>query len=69
MISTKIMPDGRVTIPLEVRDALCLAPGDTIIFNIVGRLVTISRESIPEDPFHLFDEWAGDEDSKGYKDF
>lgn len=69
MISTKIMPDGRVTIPPEVRDALRLAPGDTIIFDIAGRSVTISRENISEDPFHQFDEWAGDEDNKGYKDF
>lgn len=63
------MPDGRVTIPIEIRNTLRLAPGDTIIFNIAGRLVTISRENDPKDTFHIFDEWAGDEDSKGYKDF
>lgn len=63
------MPDGRVTIPPEVRDALRLAPGDTIIFAIVDRSVTISRENISEDPFHLFDEWVDDKDNKGYKDF
>lgn len=68
MISTKITSDGRVTIPPEVREALRLEPGDTIIFDISGQWVTISRENISEDPFRLFDEWAGYEDSKGYKD-
>lgn len=68
MISTKIRSGGRLTIPPEVRDALRLAPGDTIIFDITGRSATIYRENIVGDPFYLFDEWKSDDDCNGYKD-
>lgn len=47
-----ILPDGTITLPPEVLEALCLAPGDTLCFRVSeGRVFLEKQWSLVE---HLF---------------
>ena len=39
----RIDADGQITIPKEVRDALCLNEGDAVLFTVDGERAVISR--------------------------
>ena len=60
---------ARVTLPKDVRDALGIEPGDSLVFSINGSNVTLARERREGDaPLACFSEWATDADRKGYAD-
>lgn len=67
MIKCKIASRGRVTIPREVRDALKLASGDTLAFEIHSHSASMAKLIDQGDPFATFKEWSGEADAKGYR--
>lgn len=67
MIQGKMTAKAQTTVPLAVRRALGLAPGDDIVWTVGpdGR-VTVSRAAPADDPFTEFSEWAGEADARAY---
>ena len=71
MITSKLTTKSQTTIPQSVRSALQLKAGDEIAYVIEGTRVTLTRvrsNSAADDPFALFDEWAGEADEAAYAD-
>lgn len=46
----KVTSKGQITIPLEIRRALGVAPGDRVIFENDGRSIQV-RAAAPSSPF------------------
>ncbi len=47
MLTTKMGPDGRVLVPVELRRELSLGPGETLVARVEDeRLILESREAI-----------------------
>ncbi len=68
MIQGRLTAKAQTTVPLAVRRALNLSPGDEIVWTVEpdGR-VTVSRAEAPtDDPFAEFEEWAGQADARAY---
>jgi antitoxin PrlF len=68
MITSKLTSKAQTTIPLPVRTALRLAPGDELAYIIEGdRVVLTKADKVPaDDPFATFSEWSTDADQRGY---
>jgi antitoxin PrlF len=67
MIVSKITSKGQTTIPQPVRTALNLHPGDEIGYQIeAGRVILFKVESVRDDPFIAFGEWASEADQRAY---
>jgi antitoxin PrlF len=67
MIIGRITAKAQTTIPLAVRRALGLRPGDLIAYEVKDGVAIISRAGAPaEDPFAAFDEWSEDADQRAY---
>ena len=67
MIIGRITAKAQTTIPLAVRRALGLRPGDLISYEVKDGVAILSRaEPRAEDPFASFEEWAGDADQRAY---
>jgi antitoxin PrlF len=70
MIQGRLTAKAQTTVPLAVRRALNLAPGDEIVWTVEpdGR-VTVGRAEPPaDDPFAAFGEWGGEADARAYAD-
>ncbi len=70
MIQGRLTAKAQTTVPLAVRRALNLAPGDEIVWKVEpdGR-VTVGRAEPPvDDPFAEFGEWGGEADTRAYAD-
>lgn len=68
-ILSKVTKRGRTTLPKPIREALGLAPGDTLLYRIEGPAVAIAKDASGTDtPFALFSEWAGEADSQAYSE-
>jgi antitoxin PrlF len=67
MIHGRLTAKAQTTVPLAVRRALALAPGDAILWTVEpdGR-VTVARAVPADDPFATFSEWAGEADERAY---
>ena len=67
MSRSRLTARAQTTVPLAVRRALGLAPGDDIVWTVEpdGR-VTVSRAAPADDPFAEFSEWAGEADARAY---
>ncbi|MBU6166675.1 MAG: type II toxin-antitoxin system PrlF family antitoxin [Alphaproteobacteria bacterium] len=68
MIQSRLTAKAQTTVPMAVRRALGLKPGDAINYEINGDKVVCTRAaSVDADGFlnnvMLFSEWASDEDS------
>ena len=68
MIMGRITSKAQTTVPLAVRRALGVKPGDMIGYEINGNEVTLRRASkVSRDPFvnpyAMFTEWADELDS------
>jgi AbrB family looped-hinge helix DNA binding protein len=48
-VTTTIDAKGRVTIPAEVRRALCMSEGDTLFLSTEGGVVRLARAANPFD--------------------
>jgi antitoxin PrlF len=69
MIVSKLTSKAQTTIPLPVRAALRLEPGDEIAYEIVDGRVILTKAAQgtkSEDPFRTFDEWSTEADEKAY---
>ena len=49
MIYSEVLPRGRIDIPVEVREALGLKPGDKLRYEIDGDRVVLSKGGNEED--------------------
>jgi antitoxin PrlF len=69
MITSKLTTKAQTTIPRPVRAALRLKAGDELIYTIGDKRVTLtkaSRNRKTGDPFHSFNEWNSEADTKAY---
>ena len=69
MITSKLTSKSQTTVPLSVRKALGLRPGDQLHYEISGGQVILTRvepDTLAEDPFANFSEWSGPEDEEAY---
>ena len=68
MIKSKLTSKAQTTIPLPVRNALRLGPGDELAYVIERDRVILSKADLSpaDDPFATFSEWASDADREGY---
>jgi antitoxin PrlF len=67
MIIGRITAKAQTTIPLAVRRALGLRPGDLISYEVKDGVAILRRaEPQAEDPFASFEEWSGDADQRAY---
>ena len=65
MVQSRISRKGQTTIPVSVREALGLTPGDRIAWRIEGGRAVLARAEA-DDPFAAFTEWASDAETTGY---
>lgn len=70
MIKSKLTSKAQTTIPLPVRTALRLDPGDEIVYEIEADRVVLrkARTELGDDPFATFGEWDSEADRKAYAD-
>jgi antitoxin PrlF len=68
MITSKLTSKAQTTIPLPVRNALGLGPGDQLAYAIEGERVVLTKatKASADDPFATFSEWSSEADRKGY---
>ncbi len=68
MITSKLTSKAQTTIPLPIRNALHLGPGDELAYAIEGErvILTKSPKTGADDPFATFHEWSSEADKKGY---
>jgi antitoxin PrlF len=68
MIKSKLTSKAQTTIPLPVRNALRLGPGDELVYAIEGDRVILTKADRPpvDDPFATFSEWSSESDREGY---
>jgi antitoxin PrlF len=68
MITSRLTSKARTTIPLSVRDAVQLAPGDQIHYSIEGDRVVLTKASRGASGhlFATFEEWSSEADAKAY---
>lgn len=69
MITSKLTSKAQTTIPLPVRNALRLSPGDELAYAIEGDRVILTKAATrADDPFATFNEWSSEADRIGYGD-
>ena len=68
MITSKLTTKAQTTIPQPVRNALGLAEGDELAYQIDGTRVILTKATsqVADDPFVLFDEWDSEADRRAY---
>lgn len=72
-VFAKITSKAQTTVPKEVRKALGVKPGDTLVYRIAKGKVTLARAE-PLDRAYLkavestLSEWASEEDAAAYDD-
>ncbi len=65
---SRITSKAQTVIPKAVREKLGLKPGDVVRYVFEGKRVVIERASntVEDDPFATFTEWASEADEKAY---
>lgn len=70
MITSKLTSKAQTVIPQAVREHLKIGPGDEVEYELLEGAAVIrpsrTRAAKGEDPFALFDEWAGENDQRAY---
>ena len=73
MMVSRLTSKGQATIPVQVRKALGLRPGDRVAFDVTGGRATL-RKLDAEDRAYLalaqqaFAEWNSPEDEEAFRD-
>ena len=70
---SRLTSKGQATIPVDVRKALQLKPGDRVAFEVAGRKVTLRRVDPADRAFlklseQAFNEWTSAEDQEAFRD-
>ena len=70
---SRLTSKGQATIPVSVRKALRLKPGDRVAFEISGQKVTLRRVDPLDRAFmklseHAFSDWNSPEDEEAFRD-
>ncbi|MFQ5741418.1 MAG: AbrB/MazE/SpoVT family DNA-binding domain-containing protein [Acidobacteriota bacterium] len=73
MHTSKLSSKGQVTLPRAVRDALGVAPGDLIAYQVEGNVVSLKRLQPFDAAFHAalsrtLDEWTSEADEEAFRD-
>lgn len=64
---SRVSVKSQTVIPREVREALSIAPGDTVRYRLTEKGVLIEKAPAElDDPFAAFSEWAGANDDDAY---
>jgi len=68
MITSRLTRKAQTTIPLPVRNALRLDPGDELAYTIDGERVILTKamRAPADEPFATFSEWDTEADRAGY---
>ncbi|MBV8536971.1 MAG: type II toxin-antitoxin system PrlF family antitoxin [Alphaproteobacteria bacterium] len=68
MITSKLTSKAQTTIPQPVRAALGVREGDELVYTIEGDRVILTKatQTVRDDPFATFDEWASENDQRAY---
>jgi antitoxin PrlF len=70
---SRLSAKGQVTLPKVVRDAIGARPGDTILYSVRGKEVSLRRAEPFDAAFHsalskTLDEWDTPEDDEAFGD-
>jgi antitoxin PrlF len=70
---SRLTTKGQATIPISVRKALRLKPGDRVAFEVAGQKVTLRRLDSADRAFAelsqlAFGEWNSPEDEEAFRD-
>ena len=73
MKASRLSSKGQVTIPIEVREAIGLEPGDLVAYEVKDGIVTLQRAEPFDAAFHAalsttLTEWGSPEDEKAFRD-
>ena len=71
MIISTLTSKAQTTIPLPIRTALGLRPGDELLYEIIDGQVILTkakRDATTDNPFRTFEEWRSEADTKAYAD-
>jgi antitoxin PrlF len=64
---SRISVKSQTVIPRAVREALAVAPGDTVRYSFTEAGIVIEKAPVEsDDPFASFSEWAGANDDEAY---
>jgi AbrB family looped-hinge helix DNA binding protein len=71
--TSRISAKGQVTIPKEIRKTIGVGPGDRIVYEVQGRIVTVRRIEPFDQAFHAalgetLTEWRTPEDDEAFRD-
>ncbi len=71
MQTSRLSSKSQVTLPRAVREALKARPGDTIVYEVEGNAVRLTRMEPFDAAFHkalsnTLSEWATDEDEEAF---
>lgn len=68
MITSRLSVKSQTVLPRAVRAHLGVGPGDELVYELRRGEVVIRRRNagVSEDPFVLFEEWAGEADEEAY---
>ena len=72
-LRSRLTSKGQATIPVEIRKALRLKEGDTVLFEMHNGKVTVRRAEVLDRAFlklaeEVFEEWNSPEDEAAFRD-
>ena len=72
-VMSRLSSKSQVTLPKKIREAANLKPGDAIIYEMKGDVVTLRKAQLFDAPFHkalsrTMSEWATAEDEEAFRD-
>ena len=73
LLSSRLTSKGQTTIPIQVRKALRLKPGDRVAFEVAGAKATLRKLDPMDRAYlklaeHAFSEWNSAEDEEAFRD-
>ena len=73
MVIGKISSKSQITLPMEIREATHLSPGDRISYEIKGDAIILRKFEPLDMAFHAalegsLEEWTSPEDEKAFDD-